>query len=137
MDVDLPRLPPDPGGWRVAGEADRAAVDAWAARHWGFWRAELLRALDQGGLVLADDADGIAAVCAHDVTRAGFVGPVAVRPDLMGRGVGVSPLLGALHEMRRAGRTGAEVSWVGPVVPYARVGATIGRVFLVYRKDLT
>ena len=49
--------------------------------------------------------DGIAAVCAHDVTRAGFVGPVAVRPDLMGRGVGVAPLLGALHEMRRAGRT--------------------------------
>ena len=44
---------------------------------------------------------GIAAVCAHDVTRAGFVGPVAVRPDLMGRGAGVAPLLGALHEMRR------------------------------------
>ena len=32
--------------------------------------------------------------------------------------------------------TRAEVAWVGPVVPYARVGATIGRVFLVYRKDL-
>jgi N-acetylglutamate synthase-like GNAT family acetyltransferase len=137
MDVDLTALPPDPGGWRVATAADRDAVDAWSSAHWGFWRAEMLRALDQGGLVLAEDADGIAAVCAHDVTRAGFVGPVAVRPDVLGRGVGVAPLLGALHEMRRAGRTHAEVSWVGPVVPYARVGATIGRVFLVYRKELT
>jgi ribosomal protein S18 acetylase RimI-like enzyme len=137
MDVDLRTLPADPGGWRVAVAADRAAVDRWASRHWSFWRAEMLRALDQGGLVVADDADGIAAVCAHDVTRAGFVGPVAVRPDLMGRGVGVAPLLGALHEMHRAGRVHAEVSWVGPVVPYARVGGTIGRVFLVYRKELT
>jgi predicted N-acetyltransferase YhbS len=137
MDVDLRTLPPDPGGWRAATPGDREAVDAWSARHWDFWRAELLRALEQGGLIVADDVDGIAAVCAHDVTRAGFVGPVAVRPDLMGRGVGVAPLLGALHEMRRAGRTHAEVSWVGPVVPYARVGATIGRVFLVYRKELT
>jgi predicted N-acetyltransferase YhbS len=136
MDVDLDRLPPDPGGWRVATGADRPSVDAWATRHWGFWTTEMLRALDQGGLVVAEDADGIAAVCAHDVTRAGFVGPVAVRPDLMGRGAGVAPLLGALHEMRAAGRTHAEVSWVGPVVPYARVGATIGRVFLVYRKEL-
>jgi GNAT superfamily N-acetyltransferase len=137
MDVDLTRLPPDPGGWRVATAADRDTVDTWSARHWDFWRTEMLRALDQGGLVVADVGDDIAAVCAHDVTRAGFVGPVAVRPDLMGRGVGVAPLLGALHEMHRAGRTHAEVSWVGPVVPYARVGATIGRVFLVYRKDLT
>jgi N-acetylglutamate synthase-like GNAT family acetyltransferase len=137
MDVDLATLPPDPGGWRVATSVDRADVDIWSARHWDFWRVELLRALDQGGLVLADDADGITAVCAHDVTRAGFVGPVAVRPDLMGRGVGVAPLLGALHEIRRAGRTTAEVSWVGPVVPYARIGATIGRAFLVYRKELT
>ena len=136
MDVDLTRLPADPGGWRVATVADRDALDVWATRHWGFWRTELLRALDQGGLVLADDDAGIAAACAHDVTRAGFVGPVAVRPELMGRGVGVAPLLGALHEMRRSGRTHAEISWVGPVVPYARVGATIGRVFLVYRKDL-
>jgi len=137
MDVDLATLAPDPGGWRVAAADDRPVVDEWATRHWGFWRTELLRALDQGGLVLVEDDDGIAAVCAHDVTRAGFVGPVAVRPDLMGRGAGVAPLLGALHQMRRAGMARAEVSWVGPVVPYARVGATIGRVFLVYRKELT
>ena len=36
-----------------------------------------------------------------------------------------------------AGHTRAEIGWVGPVVPYARVGATVGRTFLVHRKELT
>lgn len=136
MDVDLTELPPDPGGWRVATLSDRDALDAWAGRHWDFWRAEMLRALDQGCLVVVDDAEGLAAVCAHDVNRAGLVGPVAVRPDCLGRGIGAAPLLGALHRQRDAGRSRAEIAWVGPVVPYARVGATFGRVFLVYRKEL-
>ena len=136
MDVDLAHIADDPGGWRVAGPEDRDAIDAWATQHWTWWRVEMLRACDQDGLVISEDADGIAAVCAHDVTRAGLVGPVAVRPDLMGRGGGVGPLMGALHRIRAAGRSHAEVSWVGPVVPHARVGATLGRMFLVYRKDL-
>jgi GNAT superfamily N-acetyltransferase len=136
MDVDLAALPPDPGGWSVATAAERAELEAWAERHWGFWTAEMVRALDRDTLVLARDADGIAAVCAYDVNRDGWIGPVAVRPDLMGRGVGVAPLLGALHRLRATGRTRAEVGWVGPIVPYARVGATVGRVFFVHRKEL-
>ncbi len=96
----------------------------------------MLRAVDQESLVLAEDATGITAVCAHQVTRSGFVGPVASRPDLVGSGAGRVPLLGALHRMRAQGRTGAEIAWVGPVAPYARVGATLGRSFLVYRKEL-
>jgi hypothetical protein len=137
MDVDLALIPADPGGWTVAGPAERAEVEAWAGRHWPWWRAELLRALEQDGLVLTRDTGGIAAVCAHGVTRAGLVGPVAVRPDLLGRGVGQPPLLGALHRMRAAGHHRAEISWVGPVVPYARIGATVGRTFFVYRKELS
>ncbi len=136
MDVDLTQLPPDPGGWRIATPADRDALDEWAGRHWELWRAEMLRALDQDGLVVADDAEGLAAVCAYDVNRGGLVGPVAVRPDRLGRGIGAAPLVGALHRLRATGRSHAEIAWVGPVVPYARVGATFGRVFVVYRKDL-
>lgn len=136
MDIELAAIPPDPGGWRVAGSTDRDAVAEWATKHWGYWRAEMLRAGDQDGLVLAEDADGIVAVCAYDVNRAGFVGPVAVRPDRLGHGDGRAPLLGALHRMRASGRTHAEIAWVSPIVPYARVGATMGRSFLVYRKDL-
>ncbi len=136
MDVDLGTIPSDPGGWRIAGPGDRDAVDEWAATHWAFWRDEMVRAVDQGGLVVAEDDRGLAAVCAVEVNRAGIVGPVAVRPDRLGRGVGVAPLVGALHHLRAAGRHHAEVAWVGPIVPYARVGATIGRVFVVYRKEL-
>jgi mycothiol synthase len=136
MDVDLGALPADPGGWRVGTEADRAALDTWSDTHWPWWRAEMLRALDQGGLVISDDRDGIAAVCATGVNRARLVGPVAVRPDRLRQGVGVAPLLGALHRMRAAGHTRVEIAWVGPVAPYARIGARIGRMFFVARKAL-
>ncbi|MEO6467658.1 MAG: GNAT family N-acetyltransferase [Acidimicrobiia bacterium] len=136
MNVDLAAIPSDPGGWRTAVSADRDAVADWATKHWSFWCAEMLRACDQDGLVLAEDADGITSLCAYDVNRAGFVGPVAVRPDRLGRGDGYAPLLGALHRLRAGGRTHAEIAWVSPVVPYARVGATMGRTFLVYRNEL-
>ena len=136
MDVDLAAVPPDPGGWAVAVPADREELATWARKFWPWWEAELLRALDRETLVLTRDDSGIAAVFAYDVNRDGWVGPVAVRPNLMGRGAGVAPLLGALHRLRATGRTTAQISWVGPVVPYARVGATIGRVFFTHRKEL-
>ncbi len=124
------------GGGPPATGAEAAELDGWSHRHWDHWRPEILAAAEQATLVISRDADGIAGICAYDVTRRDFVGPVAVRPDLVGRGRGVAPLLGALHTMRADGRDHAEISWVGPLVPYARVGATVGRVFYVYRKDL-
>jgi predicted N-acetyltransferase YhbS len=136
MDVDLHRIPDDPGGWTVATAADRDDVTAWCARWWPNWAPESLRALEQAGLVIARDEQGISAVCAHDVNRRGLVGPVAVRHDLMGKGAGVGVLIGALHRMRDAGQESVEISWVGPIVPYARVGGTVGRVFFGYRKEL-
>lgn len=136
MDVDLATIPDDPGGWAVATAGERDELGDWARTHWDFWEAEMLRALDRDTLVVSRDDDGFSAVCAYDVNRSGWVGPVAVRPDLMGRGVGVAPLLGALHRMRAGGRTEVEIGWVGPVVPYARVGATVGRVFFTHKKAL-
>jgi N-acetylglutamate synthase-like GNAT family acetyltransferase len=136
MDVDLGSLRPDPGGTLLAGPDDRDEVDAWLATHWANWQPEALRALDKGTLLIERDAAGISAFCAWDVNRQGLVGPVAVRGDLIGKGRGVSVLLGALHRIRAAGRDQVEVCWVGPVIPYARQGATIGRVFFVYRKKL-
>lgn len=136
MDIELDSIPADAGGWEVASAADRDAVSAWAERYWLDWLPELRRAVDRGTLVLTRDEQGIAAACAYDVNRAGYVGPVAVRHELLGKGAGVAPLLGALHRMRAAGCRRAQVAWVGPIIPYARVGATIGRVFFVYRKEL-
>jgi GNAT superfamily N-acetyltransferase len=134
--VDVANLPPDPGGAFTATAAERVEVEAWTREHWANWRPEVLRALDKGTLVLSRDDDGINGFCAYDVNRRGLVGPVGVRPSIIGRGVGVPLLVGALHRMRAAGADVIEVSWVGPLVPYARVGGVVGRTFFVYRKAL-
>ena len=136
MRVELATVPDDPGGYAFASAADRDEVDAWMRTHWSNWRPEVLRALDKGNLVIVRGDDGIHAFCAFEVNRTGFLGPVAVRPDLMGQGRGAPALLGALRELRRRGRTYIDVCWVGPVVPYARVGGHVSNVYFVYRRDL-
>ena len=136
MAVDLTALPPDAGGYQVATGDQRDEVDQWMAANWANWRLEVLRALDKGTLLLARDDRGISAFCAYDVNRAGLLGPVAARLDLVGKGAATSLITGALHRMRAGGRDRAEIVWVGPVVPYARLGATVSRVFFVYRKRL-
>ncbi len=139
MEVDLRAIPADPGGHRLAGTGDRAELDDWMATHWSNWRLEVLRGLDKGNLVIAREcgASGpLTAFCAFEVNRRGLLGPVAVRPDLMGRGAGKGVLLGALHELRRRGAQRVAVVWVGPVAPYAAVGGRVSDVFFVYRKQL-
>jgi GNAT superfamily N-acetyltransferase len=139
MDVDLRSLPEDPGGHRLATATDRDELDSWMSTHWSNWRLEVMRALEKGNLVIArgeGDDGGVTAFCAFEVNRRGGLGPVAVRPDLMGRGEGKAVLLGALHELRRRGAESVSVIWVGPVVPYASVGGHVSDVFFVYRKDL-
>jgi GNAT superfamily N-acetyltransferase len=136
MAVDLDAMKADPGGTELAAASDRSEVEDWMDRHWSNWAAEGLRALDKGTLLLSRGDDGIRGFCAYDVNRRGLLGPVAVRPDLIGKGVGEALVLGALHRMRSAGRRRAEVVWVGPIVPYARLGGTVSRVFFVYRKSL-
>ena len=106
MDVDLHAIPDDPGGHQLAGPRTRAELDEWMAAHWSNWRLEVLRALDKGNLVIAredGDAGPVTAFCAFEVNRRGLLGPVAVRPELMGKGRGKGVLLGALHELRRRG----------------------------------
>jgi GNAT superfamily N-acetyltransferase len=140
MHIDLSAIPHDPGGHSLATSLDRAEVDAFMSDHWSNWRLEVLRALDKGNLVIdrAEERDGgITAFCAFEVNRKGLLGPVAVRPDLMGRGMGKSVLLGALHELRRRGAREVSVVWVGPIVPYAAVGGKVTDVFFVYRKNLS
>lgn len=135
---DLPEAPTTPRsfGPRLAGPDDRARIDEWMAAHWANWRAEVLRAVDKGNLLIDEDDRGLRAFCAFEVNRRGFLGPVAVRPDLLGHGAGRAVLLASLHELRRRGRTRVDVVWVGPVRPYARVGGRVSNVYFVYRKDL-
>ena len=136
MGVDLTTIPPDPGGWFVPTADARDEVDDWMATHWAGWRLEVMRAFDKGTLVLARDDAGISAFCAYNVNRRGLVGPVASRFELIGKGAAAPLIIGALHRLRAEGRDRAEVVWVGPIVPYARVGARVSRVFFVYRRQL-
>lgn len=136
MAVDLTSIPPDPGGHSVATPAERDEVDRWMAANWGNWRLEVLRALDKGTLLLARDDTGIRAFCAYDVNRRSLLGPVASRVDLLGKRASQPLILGALHRMKAQGRDTAEVVWVGPIVPYARLGAVVSRVFFVYKRRL-
>ena len=136
MAVDLSRIEPDPGGHALATASERDEVDEWMAANWGWWRLEVLRALDKGNLVLARDDKGISAFCAFEVNRRGLLGPVASRADLIGKGASRALILGALHHIRARGRDRAEVVWVGPIVPYARLGAVVSGVFFVYRRQL-
>ncbi len=133
IDIDLAALPPDPGLAVEPRTEDRTELEQWMARHWPNWQGEVMRAFDQGSLVLRRDEDGITGFCAYDVNRVGTLGPVASRPDLIGKGVGAPLLVGALHRLRAMGRDRVEVLWVGPMVPYARLGGHVGSVFFVYR----
>lgn len=136
MRVDLRTLPPDPGGHALAGSHEHAEVVAWMLRHWPNWEPEARRALERSTLVVSRDGDGIAGFCAFDVNRAAVLGPTAVRGDLWGQGAGRPLIIGALHHIRARGHRHAEVAWVGPIRPYARVGGQVSRVFFVFRRTL-
>ena len=132
--VDLADLPRGPSAGDHPLASERDAVKAWALEHWPNWCAEILRAFDQGSLLVDRDSRGIAAACAFDVNRAATLGPIASRPDLIGKGAAKGLLLGTLSRMREIGYSQVQVLWVGPLVPYVRMGGTIGPVFFVYRK---
>ena len=52
-------------------------------------------------------------------------------------GAGRAALIGSLVRLAASGARRAEIAWVGPVAPYARIGARVGPVFFVYRRRLT
>ena len=135
MVVDLSPVGQPAPGPRLTTSEDRDEMDRWLSTHWPNWRMEALRALDKGNLVIDHDDTGISAFCAFEVNRRGFLGPVAVRPDLLGRAAGRGVLDRALHELRRRGRRQVDVVWVGPIAPYARVGGRVSSVYFVYRKE--
>jgi mycothiol synthase len=134
VDVDLHTLVDGPAEGTEPDPQDREEVALWADRHWPNWLAEFMRAFDRGSLIMLRDGRGIAAMCAFDVNRAATLGPIASRPDLIGTGFARPLLLATLHRMRDKGYGHVEVLWVGPFVPYSRVGGKIGALFFVYRK---
>ena len=133
IEIELGGLPPDPGLAIEPRAEDRAELDGWMTAHWPHWRGEVMRAFDRGSLVLGRDGRDITGFCAYDVNRSGTLGAVGVATRPHRPGVGAPLLLGALHRLRALGRDRVDVLWVGPMVPYARLGGHVSRLFFVYR----
>ncbi len=62
----------------------------------------------------------------YDVASKGMFGPIGVREDYQGRGIGTALLLSCLHAMADEGYSYAIIGAVGPAEFYAKtVGATL------------
>ncbi len=91
--------------------------------------------------IWVEDGDLLGFAC-WSVTRQGWFGPMATRPDLREgrnrRGVGTGTLAVALAGLAAEGRDRADISWVGPERFYARVaGAQTYRAFRVFSRSLS
>jgi GNAT superfamily N-acetyltransferase len=150
MTVDLARLTFDiPAAEKRLAEngievrrlrpAERPAFTAWM-QQWGpSWVLEAGRSAAYSKPrchVALQDADYLGFAC-HGGNRDNWFGPMGTTEAARGRGVGGVLLARCLADQRAAGLAEAEIGWVGPVSFYSRtVGATIGRVFWMYGKNL-
>jgi GNAT superfamily N-acetyltransferase len=140
---DLPR-----GDARPADPGEITAVAAFCRDHYPNWEPEatwsFVRGMDEIGsprcAVWFEDGELLGFAC-WSVTRQGWFGPMATRPDLREgknqRGVGTGTLAVALAGLAAEGRQQADVSWVGPERFYARVaGARTYRAFRVFSRPV-
>ena len=140
---NLPR-----GDARPAEPDEVSAVAAFCRDHYPNWEPEatwsFVRGLEEIGsprcAVWIDGGDLLGFAC-WSVTRQGWFGPMATRPDLREgkskRGVGTGTLAVALAGLAAEERDRAEVSWVGPERFYARVaGARTHRAFRVFSRSV-
>ncbi len=131
---DVERLAGKGVAVHAAEPGERAAVAAFIREHWNenwAWEAE-----QATGCHYASRDGEIIAFAAWGARPAWF-GPMGTAPAARGLGVGGVLLRRCLAEMRAAGLTNAQISWVGPLRFYSgAVGARAERVFWLYRRDL-
>lgn len=125
----------DSSGVRAAVPSDEPAVGQFLGMHYPEYAPEALRALRRGTLCLRTDADrSVVGIGAHSVSRKGWLGPIAVAPGDVGRGRGRALLAALGGRLLDSGHRGdAVLEWVGPVRPYARLGARILTTYAVHR----
>jgi mycothiol synthase len=132
---------------RVVSDADVAAVGQLVAGIWPQWSAETDRAIEHGcchgAFTVAPGEAGLrgqnaetAAIgfACHSVSRAGWLGPMGTDPDHRGGGVGRALLSAVCRDLMIAEMPTTEICWAGPLRFYAKSGATVSRVFRLYRK---
>ena len=131
---------------RRAQIEDEPAITRLCERHGhGGWAVETSAALhDQPVTVFVaewdprpDEKDSIAAFATHGVAGPVHFGPMLTAADARGQGIGTVLLKRCLQDWQRAGIARCEIVWAGPLSFYARtVGATIGRAFWAFHKEL-
>lgn len=82
--------------------------------------AEHALMLSPPGCFLAVKQGQIVGFACCDATAKGFFGPIGVKPDQQGNGIGRDLLLRALHAMREAGYAYAVIGWVGSAEAFYR-----------------
>ncbi|MEU7857912.1 GNAT family N-acetyltransferase [Nonomuraea sp. NPDC049141] len=133
VDDDLVRLA-QRGVHVHTAEQGRERVAAFVREHWNEnWAWEAVNAT---GLHYAERDGRILGFAAWG-SRPAWFGPMGTAPEARALGVGGVLLRRCLADMRAAGQSSAQISWVGPLRFYSRaVGARAERVFWLYRRDL-
>jgi len=94
--------------------------DAWASE------ADVAMAAHPGSCFIAVTADELVGFACYDATALGFFGPIGVREDMRGQGIGEALLLASLHDMRAKGYGYAAIGAVGPAEFYEKTcGAVV------------
>jgi GNAT superfamily N-acetyltransferase len=130
---------------RLTDDRDVAAARSLVEATWPQWLVEfdlgVAAACAHGAFVSAvgPDADNdpvAVGFCAHSVLRTGWLGPVGIDLSCQNRGVGSALVSAAATDVMVAGLADVEISWVGPVRFYAKLGARRSRSFRSYTKVL-
>jgi len=125
---------------RLVADSDVAAVRTLVAEHWPQWLVEFDLGVDTAGVHGAFDTGGrgqAVGFCAHSVLRTGWLGPMGVDPKRQAGGVGAALVSAVCTDAMVAGLDHVEVSWVGPIRFYAKLGGRVSRSFRRWEKPLT
>ena len=128
---------------RRARADDESRLTEWIRTFGGQWHAEAAGALGRqpAGCHVAvrgegEQAEFVGFAC-HGANRRAWFGPMGTAESMRGQGVGGVLLRRCLADQRTAGLRHASIGWTGPIRFYSRsVGATLDRVFWLYRKSL-
>lgn len=120
---------------------DRIAFSDWLLRTWSpAWQAEGLLTLKRDPIpcFVAEHNGRICAFAAYGVASFPYsFGPTGTEEVLRGKGLGRVLFYRCMQDLKEHGHNYAEVSWVGPIVYYAKIAnATIHRVFWYLEKSL-
>lgn len=112
------------------------AARAMVAHHWEPWLVEFDLAVAAGTLFVAIVQDTPVAFLAHSTLRRGWIGPMGTAPQYQGQGIGAALLSAVCSDLTARGVATAEITWVGPVAYFTRLGARRYRTFAQMEKSI-